>query len=84
MSCAINVGGFSAITTDTTMKNTISTCMVTTCFFSLMSFITRSLSRSSVMVELDVSTREDRVDMDADSTSTTTIPIRISGSVDSI
>ncbi len=58
--------------------------MVTTCFFSLIFFITRSLSRSSVMVELEVSTREDSVDMDADSTSTTTIPIRISGRVDSI
>ena len=34
--------------------------------------------KSSVRVELDVSTREDSVDMDAESTSTITIPIRIS------
>ena len=36
--------------------------------------------RSMVSVELEVSTSDDRVDMDADSTRTTTRPMRISGS----
>ena len=40
--------------------------------------------KSSVSVELDVSTSEASVDMEADNTNTTTIPIRISGSVDNI
>ena len=35
-------------------------------------------------MELDVRTREDRVDMDADSTRITTMPTRMSGSPDSI
>ena len=34
--------------------------------------------KSSVSVELDVSTNEANVDMEADNTNTTTIPIRIS------
>jgi len=43
-----------------------------------------SFSRSSVIVELDVSTSEESVDIDAESTRTTTIPIRISGSFESM
>ena len=35
-------------------------------------------------VELDVRTSEESVDIEAENTSTTTIPIRISGSVESI
>ena len=54
------------------------------CFFSLIFFITVSFRKSSVRVELDVRTREDRVDMDADSTRITTMPTRMSGSPDSI
>ena len=40
--------------------------------------------KSRVSVELEVSTREDKVDMEADSTSITTMPIRISGSPESM
>ena len=48
-------------------------------------FFTRlPLIKSRVRVELEVSTREERVDMDADSTSMTTIPISRSGSPDSM
>ena len=54
------------MTTDITMKNTISACMVMICFFSVMFFITLSFRRSSVRVELDVSTSDDSVDMDAE------------------
>ena len=84
ISCAMNVGGSIAITTDNTIKNTTITCIVRTCFFSLISFITLSFKKSSVSVELDVSTSEASVDIEADNTNTTTIPIRISGSVDNI
>ena len=84
ISCAIKVGGSNAIATESTMKNTISTCIVRTCFFSLIFFITLSFKKSSVSVELDVSTSDASVDMDADKTSTITIPIRMSGNVDSI
>ena len=49
-----------------------------------MSFFMSGLIRSSVRVELDVRTSDERVDMEAENTSTTTIPIRISGSVESI
>ena len=58
--------------------------MVTICFFSLIFLKTLPLRRSRVMVELEVSTREDRVDMDAESTRTTTTPMRISGSLESM
>lgn len=49
ISCAMNVGGSIAITTDNTMKNTTITCMVRTCFFSLISFITLSLRNPKSM-----------------------------------
>ena len=39
----------------------------------------RGLIRSIVRVELEVSTRDESVDIEAESTSTTTIPSRISG-----
>ena len=40
--------------------------------------------KSSVSVELEVKTREESVDMEADNTSMTTIPIRISDSFESM
>ena len=43
-----------------------------------------SFKKSSVSVELEVSTREDRVDMEADSTRTITMPIRMSDREESI
>ena len=79
ISCAIKVGGSRAITTEITTKNTSKIRMHSSCFLSSIFFTRFPLIRSSVSVELEVSTREDKVDMEADSTSTITIPIRISG-----
>ena len=88
ISCAMNVMDelycTSAITAEITMNTTISTRMYTSCFFSLMFFTTLSFSRSSVSVDDDVSTSDDSVDMDALSTSTITMPMSRSGSVDSM
>ena len=56
----------------------MSTRIMSTCFSSVMSFL-KGLIRSMVIVEEEVSTREDSVDMDAESTSTTSSPIRASG-----
>ena len=83
MSCAIKVGGSSAITTLITIKNTNMILMQRSCFFSSISLIIFPLIKSNVNVELDVSTSDDKVDMDADNTNTITIPIRISGRVES-
>ena len=58
------------------MNTTISARMISSCFFSSMSLITRPFSRSSVTVEEDVSTREDSVDMEAESTRMITTAIR--------
>ena len=61
-----------------TRKTAISTRMISISFLSE-HFFRLGLMRSIVSVELEVSTSEDRVDIDAESTSTTTRPIRISG-----
>ena len=66
------------------MNTTSSTRMYDSCFFSLMFFTRLSLIRSSVSVDDDVSTSDDSVDMDALSTSTITMPMSRSGSVDSM
>ena len=84
MSCAIKVGGSRAITTLITMKNTSIILMQSNCFFSSISFMILSFIRSRVNVELDVSTKDDNVDIEADKTRTTTIPTKISGSVASM
>ncbi len=55
-----------------------------TCFFSSISLIILPLMKSSVKVELDAKTRDDRVDMDAESTRITTTAIRIVGSPESM
>lgn len=55
-----------------------------TCFFSDISFTTTPFTTSIVRVELEVSTRPDKVDIDAESTSTTTRPISKSGNFDNI
>ena len=47
-----------------------------------MSFTTLPLIRSSVSVDDDVSTSDDSVDIDADSTMTTSTPSRMSGMFD--
>ena len=43
-----------------------------------------SFKKSSVKVDADVSTNDDRVDIEADKTSTITIPMSKSGNVESI
>ena len=64
-----------ASTAEMAMNTAIRQRMMNTCFFSSISLIMCPLSRSRVMVELEVSTRELRVDMEADSTRITTRPI---------
>ena len=66
------------------MNTTISTRIMRTCVFSLISFMKFLLMKSSVSVELDAITSEESVDMDADNTSRTTRPISASESPDSI
>ena len=66
-----------ASSTEMTRKTAISTRMISISFLSE-HFFRLGLMRSIVSVELEVSTSEDRVDIDAESTSTTTRPIRMS------
>ena len=88
INCAINVTlelyCINASTTDIAMNTTINTLMMNTCRFSSMSFITCPFKRSSVNVELEASTSDDSVDIDAESTRITTTPSRISGSPDNM
>ena len=58
------------------MKTTIRPRMMRIWRFSSISLMKWSFRKSRVRVELEASTREDRVDMEADSTSTTTTLIR--------
>ena len=51
---------------DSAIKKTINILIVNNCFFSLISLAKVSLIKSSVKVELDVNTREDNVDIEAD------------------
>ena len=67
-----------------TTNTASSTRIQTSWLFSLMSFLKTGLIKSSVSVELEVSTKEDSVDIDAESTMMTITPMRISGRVDSI
>ena len=66
------------------IKNTSMILMQSSCFLSSISFTIFPLIKSSVSVELDVSTKDDKVDMDAESTNTITIPTSISERDDSI
>lgn len=68
------------ITTNTTIRPRIHAIWL----FSGMLFMTLPLRRSRVSVEEEVSTNEESVDMEADKTSTTTMPSRISGSPESM
>ena len=58
--------------------------MTTSCVFSLISCHQVFFRKSRVIVELEVRTSEDSVDMEADRTRTMTMPMRMSGSVESI
>ena len=74
----------SASTTEIMINTTRSPRIHFTCFFSSISFIILPLIKSNVKVELDANTREDRVDMDAESTKITTTAIKIVGRPESI
>ena len=67
---------------DSAMNTTRSTRIQLTCFFSSMSLTTLPLMRSSVNVDDDVRTREESVDIEAESTMTTSTPSRMSGMFD--
>ena len=73
-----------AITAETRIKNTMNSLMMKTCFFSVMSFFIEGLITSSVKVELEVSTSDESVDIEAASTSTITTAMMTEGSVESI
>ena len=66
-----------AINAETRTKKATNTRMEIILLFSVMGFLLRGAIRSKVMVEPEVSTNEDKVDMDAESTSTRITPIRI-------
>ena len=68
------------ITTKTTMKQR----MMNTASLSSIFLMMLPRSRSMVRVEEDAMTREDRVDMEADRTRTTTTAMRISGRPESM
>ena len=63
-----------AMTTEMAMNTTIKSRMVSTCFFSSIFLMMLPLRKSSVRVELEASTSEDSVDMEAESTSITITP----------
>ena len=84
MSCAIKAGGSNAITTLITIKNTSIILMQRSCFLSSISFIIFPLMKSNVNVELEVSTKDDKVDIEAESTSTMIIPTKISDNEDNM
>ena len=84
INCAMDFGGNNASTTEQTIKNTSNIRIQRSCFLSLIFLIKLSFKKSSVNVELEVSTREDKVDIEADNTSTITTPTKISGRVESI
>ena len=73
-----------AMTTEISMNTTISIRMMKTCFFSSMSLMMFPFRKSSVSVELEASTSEDSVDIDADRTRITTTPISSGDRVSSI
>ena len=73
-----------ASTTEMAMNTTMRHRITRTCFFWLMPFTRWSRIRSRVRVELEASTREDRVDMEAESTRMTTTAMSTSDSPESM
>ena len=73
-----------AMTAEIKIKNTMKILITKICFFSDISFFIDGLITSRVNVELDVSTKEERVDIEADSTSTMTMAIIMEGSEESM
>ena len=84
MSWAIKSGGSRASTTLITMNTRIRPCIRINWVLSFIFLIRFPLMKSRARVELEVSTREDSVDMEAESTSMTTIPINRSGRPESM
>ncbi len=72
-----------AIPTEIIRKTAMNILIITTCFFSVI-FLQNGLIRSIVRVDDEVKTKLERVDIEADKTSTITTPIRMSGIVDII
>ena len=66
------------------MNTTIKPCIMRTCRFSSMSLMILSFKKSSVKVELEASTKELRVDIEADSTKITTMAMSRSGRPESM
>jgi hypothetical protein len=64
-----------AITEEITINTTISIRMITNCFLSLIFLITWPFKKSSVKVEEEAITNEERVDIDAANTRTIIRPI---------
>ena len=87
MSCAMNVIRLEyctmAMTADTATNMTSMILMISICFFSSILGAMTGFIKSIVSVELDVRTRDESVDIDAESTSMTTRPIRAAGSFSS-
>ena len=73
-----------ASTTEMAMNTTIKQRMTNTWVFSLMVFTRLPLRKSSVSVELEASTRDDSVDMEAESTRMTTTATITSGRPESM
>ena len=73
-----------AMTAEMTMKTAMKIRMTVIFCASLILFPRSGSMKSSVSVEPEVSTSEDRVDIDADSTRIRTTPIRISGRPESM
>ena len=73
-----------AISAEITMNTTINALMMSIFFFSAISFFARGWMKSRVMVEPLVRTSDERVDIDAERTSTITTAIRMGVRVESI
>ena len=73
-----------ASTTEMAMKTTISPRMTRSCRRWSMPGATVSTIKSRVRVELEASTKEERVDMEAERTRMTTMAMRRSGSPESM
>ena len=84
ISCAMKVGGLRAKITERTMKKMIKPLMQSIFLFSLIFLTTAPLIKSRVKVELEVKTKDAKVDMEAESTKTITMPIMISGVLESM
>ena len=73
-----------AMRAETAMNRTMNPRRISSCPFSSRGFFRFGAMRSRVMVEAEVRTRLDRVDMDADSTRTITTPMITAGRLESI